>query len=1139
MNLRKLAATALLLATLGTSAAEPPKREFRSIWVATMGIDWPKSSSAVGITEQTQARAKAELIEYLDNFKRHNFNGICLQVRPLADALYRSTLEPWSSSVSGTRGVDPGWDPLAFAVEECHKRGLEIYAWINPFRINNTGGTYTTDFDKEWREKGWELKSGKWTIFNPALPEARQHCYDVIREIYTNYAIDGVIFDDYFYPGDHLTEASTAGDYKLWQQANSGLSIGDWRRQNVNTVVAEIYEMIQRDRPDMHYGIGPAGTAGKSAAKHGVKAPTAGSDWQYDQIYADPLAWLHEGTIDFISPQIYWPRSSSSAPFTPIAEWWQYVADHFGRHNYISMASYRVSESLFGGNTADGAWSEFVAQVELGRNLADNKTAGQVYFSAAHFDGPDASGLGDHLQAYVYQRPALIPPLDWKDHVTYSAPTGGRFDGTTLTWDATEKPRENTIMRYTVYAIPLSTSLEDAKSADGDGIDARYLVDVAYDTSYTLRESLRNDHWYAVCVYDGYGFEYAPATINYSGERSQATTLLAPADKATVDWDAELSWTAVEGAKYIVEISTNSAFSTFFERFENLTDPKVVVDLSNTRDNQKLYWRVAVCEPNKLYNYTEPRQFVCPKRVEGDKPVITAPAAGEHIAGSEVTISWEPVQRAERYVVEIARPGDFDNIILSDFVSAPDTSYTVKTAVIGTGNFECRIFAHGRRFISTVSDIAAFVVDEPAVGSHEAGYAITTDANYSERLAGIDIESTWYRSTTSGASAIAFVDDGALNRSMTANKDFVYISGRAANKVDTTIYLRQFSATTGEHIRDLELHGGSGQVKTLPCNQVVFDSYGNLCIINQTNNATSYRLYINMVNIVTGELTEVGFAKGDAPTHRRVDYAAIYGDVKGGDFYVFAAVNSRNTLVRWHVVDGESTLLNSFAAQEFSGSTKNFGVGPRLLPVDETRCYVDHANGTASLYDFSTGELITKLALTPASAKTTDNGMALFNINGYDYVAYNTGAADSGSYMSIAALGQNSAHNYSTMAHLCTLPRTSMGTMAKAENSTPIEAVAVDNNTVRLYFYSPGNGLACYTVRDNTGGVADVAVDAETTIGIEGLDVVLSRPATSVKAFTVAGTLMASATNTDRLTLPAAGTYLVTADGASRLLIAK
>ncbi|MDE6288565.1 MAG: family 10 glycosylhydrolase, partial [Muribaculaceae bacterium] len=463
--------------------------------------------------------------------------------------------------------------------------------------------TYSTDFDLEWREKGWELKSGKWTIFNIAVPDARQHCLDVIKEIYTNYNIDGMIFDDYFYPGDHLTESASAGDYQMWKDANSGLSIGDWRRRNVNEFVAELYEMVQNDRPDMHYGIGPAGTAGKSAAKHGVKPPTAGYDWQYDEIYADPLAWLHEGTIDFISPQIYWARTEGPAYFTPLAEWWDYVAEHFGRHNYISMASYKVNNASFGGNNETG-WNEFVAQIEIGRSNATDLAPGQVYFSAKQFDGPEFSGLGDWLETYAYQRPALIPPLTWKEHVEYGAPEGATIDADgKLSWQPVAVPRENTIMRYSIYAVPMSTSIEDAMQG-GDGIDGRFLVDVSYATEYVLPEELRNNYWYAVCVYDGYGFEYAPATVNYTGERSAATTPVSPVADAVVDWDAVFTWTAVPGATYIAQLSSREDFSSVMMSQEGLTEPTATFDLSNLGNNSQLYWRVAVCEPNKLYYYT-------------------------------------------------------------------------------------------------------------------------------------------------------------------------------------------------------------------------------------------------------------------------------------------------------------------------------------------------------------------------------------------------------------------------------------------------------------------------------------------------------------------------------------------------------
>ena len=241
-----------LTASAQTAPAEP-KREFRSSWVAAMGIDWPKST--------IEATAKQQLINYLDKLKAANFTGACIHVRPNADALYKSTLEPWSADVSGTRGKDPGWDPLEFAVEECHKRGLECYAWVNPYRVTARSHTYNTDFDKQWKANGWLISYGSWTSFNPGDQGARRHCLDAIKEIYTNYNIDGMLFDDYFYPGDGMPENSTADDWKHYKESKTKLSIADWRRQNVNTFVKELYDEIQAVRPDMRFGIGPAGVS--------------------------------------------------------------------------------------------------------------------------------------------------------------------------------------------------------------------------------------------------------------------------------------------------------------------------------------------------------------------------------------------------------------------------------------------------------------------------------------------------------------------------------------------------------------------------------------------------------------------------------------------------------------------------------------------------------------------------------------------------------------------------------------------------------------------------------------------------------------------------------------------------------------
>ena len=507
MKRQLLSALLAVLIAAGSMMAGSPKREFRSVWVAAMGIDWPLTT---GTDEASRLAAQKELTDYLDAYKQHNFTGVCIHVRPLADALYKSSYEPWSASVSGTRGVDPGWDPLEFAVEECHKRGLECYAWINPFRVDASGRRPDTPQDRNWRDRGIIFTQGTWTVFDPAVPAAREHCMKVIEEIYRNYKVDGLLFDDYFYPGVGMPTgdvADTAPDYLLWKESGTTMSIDDWRRNNVNTFVKELYDRIQKERPDMRFGIGPAGVGGKGAPALGLEGPKAGHDWMYDQIYCDPLAWLADGSVDFIAPQIYWTHENKSAPFGPLCEWWADMAEHFGRHNYVSLASYRVDSKEFGGNN-EKSWEQFARQVRDCRKEAHANTPGQIYFNAKTIDGPAHTGLGGYLADKVYNHPALVPLVDWKEHVEYKAPKAVKVTGNKLQWKPV-KADEKAIMRYTVYALPQGMSVEEA-SKGGDGIDAEYLLGVSYEPAFELPADRTDGYRYAVCAYDGYGYESKP-----------------------------------------------------------------------------------------------------------------------------------------------------------------------------------------------------------------------------------------------------------------------------------------------------------------------------------------------------------------------------------------------------------------------------------------------------------------------------------------------------------------------------------------------------------------------------------------------------------------------------------------------------
>lgn len=501
--LKRSALAAVLLAIAALPMSSGVKREVRSVWMATVwALDWPSSTSS------TTAQ-KNEMVKYLDVLQKNNFNAVYFQVRTMSDAFYKSSYEPWSSYLTGTRGKDPGWDPLAFVVEECHKRGMECHAWVNPYRFS-TGSNWSTAQDQALKSAGMLLaytkSDGKTTtILNPGLESVRKRIVDVCKEIISNYDVDGLVFDDYFYP-EGIPVTSSAGDYDLWQKSGASMTFGDWRRNNVNQMVADVYNMVQQQKPYVRFGISPAGAACTSAAvaaKHGIDRCPVASDWQYDGIFSDPVAWLEAGTIDYISPQLYWKTNHKTNPFGPMTKWWSYVAKHFGRHHY---ASHSISFLNSSNTTSD--WEEIGKQVQFSRDYTENEAPGAVFYSAAYVTGKKQSGFGEWLQVNKFQNKALTPAIDWKksdlEKVQVSALSKR---ATVLSWAGVDN------VRYLVYAVPESVNVETLDS----NIPAEYLLGVSYKTTYTMPDDKKSGYNYAVCVLDRYGNEYEPVYYGQSG----------------------------------------------------------------------------------------------------------------------------------------------------------------------------------------------------------------------------------------------------------------------------------------------------------------------------------------------------------------------------------------------------------------------------------------------------------------------------------------------------------------------------------------------------------------------------------------------------------------------------------------------
>lgn len=515
---------AFTFSPIASAAPVPaPKHEMRGLWVATVyGIDWP---SRAGNTPSVQSLQKQELMALLDLAAESHFNAVFLQVRPMADALYKSSLEPWSAYLTGTRGEAPinGWDPLEFAVNEAHKRGIEIHAWVNPFRFSTSATLPSTPADKRAIDNKWVLtqhkkvskkvrvkgkKKGRKryktqtttvngvSILDPGNVAARGHIVAVCEEIVKNYDVDGLVFDDYFYPPKFRIPAGVDPEEEATR-----------RRANVSTAISEVYAMIQRTKPWVRFGVAPAGVAGGNgcaAAEHGLEAPSVGNDWMYDDIFCDPLRWLADGSVDYVSPQVYWPMDHETNPFEPLVDWWGVVARKFGRDLFVSQNV----PSLPAGPEA---WREQRLEVETVRGNAQKYEipSGQVFYSAAHFTGRKAQGLARELLINEYATPALMPAMTWKDAPALEKVKGVTRRENSLSWY--ERGKEG---RFVCYAIPEDVSLIDALGPDGSSFDAVYIVGVSYTNHFDLPATRLKGYWYAVAPYDRYGNEGEAATLN-------------------------------------------------------------------------------------------------------------------------------------------------------------------------------------------------------------------------------------------------------------------------------------------------------------------------------------------------------------------------------------------------------------------------------------------------------------------------------------------------------------------------------------------------------------------------------------------------------------------------------------------------
>jgi uncharacterized lipoprotein YddW (UPF0748 family) len=409
-------------------------REFRAAWIATVAnINWP---SKPGLSTDEQ---KKEAIELLDFLKTNNFNAAILQVRPQCDALYKSDLEPWSYYLTGQQGKapDPYYDPLEFWVEEAHDRGIELHVWLNPYRAHHREGKEITEHSivKKRPELVVYLKEGYWWM-DPALKGTQDHSTAVVMDLVKRYDIDGIHFDDYFYPYPSYNLGADFPDSASWtayQQAGGKLSRGDWRRESVNVFIERLYKNIKAEKPYVKFGLSPFGIW-----RPGYPESIGGFD-QYDQLYADAKLWLNKGWIDYFTPQLYWPINRMPQSYPVLLGWWR-DQNTEKRHLWPGIS--------VGRDTSAKNVNEILSQIMIDRGMIP-ESKGVVHWSISSLT--KNPNMTKAIIEGPYKTPALVPSSPWLDNRAPSAPsvkTDMQNEMLHLSWS---HPDERDVFRWVVY----------------------------------------------------------------------------------------------------------------------------------------------------------------------------------------------------------------------------------------------------------------------------------------------------------------------------------------------------------------------------------------------------------------------------------------------------------------------------------------------------------------------------------------------------------------------------------------------------------------------------------------------------------------------------------------------------------------
>ena len=680
------------LLTTKLDAQVEPKREMRATWMASVAnIDWPKYEHRGKPELQKQ-----ELIRMLDLYQTIHLNAIFLQVRPECDALYNSSYEPWSRYLSWTQGTDPGYDPLQFAIEEAHKRGIEVHAWMNPYRINastSDGGDYYAPGHVYLEHPEWALEypDGK-KILNPGIPEVMSYLGKIVEDVAANYNVDGIHFDDYFYAYGGTDPSLDSEEYNMY---GGGLSLGDWRRQNINRMIDTVYTAIQKTNPNIRFGVSPFGIY-----KNGVPQGIIGLD-SYSQIYCDPLAWLDAGSVDYLTPQQYWPTGGAQ-DFETLTGWWSNECYQRGRHHYPGQGTYRLSDKpdtkkasqidqdlhemkkYFDMNStkksssenlsrleqnllkstsdpvADWTLGQIGLQIDIIRSHRDQNSLGSVFFSAKDFDR--VAGLADYISRNKYTHPALIPEMTWKGGDTPQAPTNLRTveieNNYYISWDFPAGSNDR-------FAIYTTTEITDPATVIQNPVN---LKEISFNNQFALEDlDFSNGSNIVITAVSPTGKESTPSPLFELDINLPLVQASLPFDGDTVAISDILSWqTDATGANFNVEVSANTLFSNLIYDSPWIADTSVDIENMALEGETEYFWRVQA-RTDLEGPYSETRSIFTGFP---EKPAIVSPVNLAQSVSTQPLIKWSASPGTDSVKVLISENTGFDAIHVEEIFEA-------------------------------------------------------------------------------------------------------------------------------------------------------------------------------------------------------------------------------------------------------------------------------------------------------------------------------------------------------------------------------------------------------------------------------------------------------------------------------------